>query len=234
MKTALAYIFSLGGLFIAEPIIGFLFFPLLAYLKRIDAELLYWLEGIISTIVSCFAVVFLSTLIFDWLSVEYSLLPIIVMLILSTINNLSRLARFKGSDQFFMELSYTIGGSIGFILGTLYFIYNVPLKIIGSIAAVPVFILLYCLSTSRQKSFPFWKLVSEIPDQAYEWFLNEPCWVIYDPPSGKNEVPDKNEYSGGFFLYVPSIGRKITVYGKFNSIEESEKRFISQYSDATN
>ena len=234
MKTAIAYLLSIGGLFIAEPIIGFLFFPLLAYLKRINAELLYWLEGIISTIVTCFAVVFLSTAIFGWLSVKYSLLPIIVMLALSTINNFSRLARFKGTDHFPMELSYTIGGTVGYILGALYFIYAVPLKIIVSIAAVPVVILLYCLLTSRQKSFPFWKLASEIPDQAYEWFLNDPCWVIYDPPSGKNEEPDRNEYNGGFYLYVPSLGRKITVYGKFDLIEESEKRFIDRYSDDMN
>ena len=130
MKTAIAYLLSIGGLFIAEPIIGFLFFPLLAYLKRINAELLYWLEGIISTIVSCFAVVFLSTGIFGFLSVEYSLLPIIVMFALSTINNFSRLARFKRTDHFPMELSYTIGGTVGYILGALYFIYAVPFKII--------------------------------------------------------------------------------------------------------
>ena len=234
MKTAIAYLLSIGCIFIAEPIIGFLFFPLLAYLRRIDAELLYWLGGIISTIVSCFAVVFLSTVIFDWLSVEYSILPIIVMLALSTINNFSRLARFKGTDRFPMELSYTIGGTVGYILGALYFIYVVPLKIIVSIAAVPVVILLYCLLTSRQKSFPFWKLASKIPDQAYEWFLNDPCWIIYDPPSGKNEKPDRNEYNGGFFLSVPSLGRKIKVYGKFDLIEESEKRFIDQHSDDIN
>jgi hypothetical protein len=234
MKTAIAYLLSIGSLFIAEPIIGLLFFPLLAYLKRINAELLYWLEGIISTIVSCFAVVLLSTVIFGWLSVEYSLLPIIVMLVLSTINNFSRLARSKGTDRFPMEFSYTIGGTVGFILGALYFIYAVPLKIIISIAAVPVVILLYCLSTSRQKSFPFWKLVSEIPDKAYEWFQNDSCWIIYDPPSGKNEVPDINEYNGGFFLYVPSLNRKITVYGNIDLIEESEKRFIEQYSGGMN
>ncbi|MDA2935572.1 hypothetical protein MYX82_14740 [Acidobacteria bacterium AH-259-D05] len=104
MKTAIAYLLSIGGSLVVEPVVGFLFFPLLAYLKRIDAELLYWLEGVISTIVSCFAVVFLSTLIFDWLSVQYSLLPILVMLSLSSVNNFVRLALFKGTDRFPMEL----------------------------------------------------------------------------------------------------------------------------------
>ncbi len=234
MKTAIAYILAIGGLFVAEPIIGFLFLPLMLYLKRIDAGLLSWLGGIISTMVSCFAVVFVSTVIFGWLSVGYSLLPIILMLALSTINNFSRLSRFKGTYPFPMELSYTIGGTVGYILGALYFIYVVPFKIIISIAVVPVVILLYCLLTSRQKSFPFWKLAAQIPDQAYEWFLNDPCWVIYDPLSGKNEKPDRKEYNGPFFLYTPSLGRKIEVYGKFDLIEKSEKRFIDRYADNMN
>jgi hypothetical protein len=231
MKTALAYLLSIGGLFIVGPIIEFFFLPLLAYIKRINTELLFWLEGIVSTIASCFAVVFLSKVIFGWLSVEFSLLPIIVMLGLSTTNNINRLARFRGTDGFALEFCYTIGGTVGYILGALYFIYFVPLKIIVIIAAVPVTILIYCLLTTRRRSFPFWKLASEIPDLAYEWFQNDPCWVIYDPTTGRNKLPDRKDYSGSYFLYVPSLGRKIQVYGNFNLIEESQKRFLDRYSD---
>ena len=235
MKTAIAYLLSIGSPLIVGQIIGLIFFPLLACLKRINAQLLYCLEAIISTIVSCFAVVFLSTAIFGWLSLEYSLLPIIVMFITSIPMNFGRniggVARFEEPHLSLMGLSYIIGGSIGYILGALYFIYAVSLKVIVSIAAVPVVILLFCLLISREKSFRFSNLAYEIPDQAYEWFLNDPCWVIYDPPSGKNEEPDRNEYNRRFRFYVPSLGRKISVFGKFDLIEESEKRFIERYSD---
>lgn len=234
MKTVFAYLLSITGLFVMEPI-GLLFFSLLvAYLKKFDAMLLFWLVGIIATIVSYFTVVFLSTVVFDWLSVEYSLLPIVVMLVLSSMRNIGRLARLRGTRRFPMEMSYSIGGTVGFALGAMYFVYAVPLKIVASVAATPMVVLLCCLLTTRTKSFPFWKLASDIPDQAYEWFLNDPCWVIYDPPSGRNEKPDRNEYSGGFLLYVPSLGRRITVYGKFDLIAESEKRFIEQYANDMN
>ena len=43
---------------IGASIVGFLFFPLVTYLKKFDAELLYWFEGIISTIFSYFVVVY--------------------------------------------------------------------------------------------------------------------------------------------------------------------------------
>jgi hypothetical protein len=230
MKTAIAYLLSIGGVLVAEPIIVFLFLPLAASLKKRNTELVIWLVALISTIVGSFAVVFLSARIFTWLSVKYSLLPIVVMLAVSALHNLSRLARFQGRRGFPLELSYAIGDAIGFILAAMFFVCLVPLKVILYVAAVPVVILLFCLSTTRQKSFPFWKLAAEIPDKAYEWFLNDPCWAIYDPPSGKIEQPDLKEYNGPCFLHVPSLGRRIKVYGKFDSMEESQKRFMDRYS----
>jgi hypothetical protein len=213
------------------PIVELLFLPALAGLKKIDVKFLFCLEAVISTITSCFAAVLLSSLIFKWLSVEFSVLPILMMLVLSSFNSLSRLGRFRETDRFSIELSYTIGGTIGFILGAMYFVYAVPLRVVVCIAAVPVLILIYCLLTSRQKSFPFWKLASDIPDQAYDWFLNDPCWVVLDPPSGRSEKPDLNQYNGGFFIFVRSLGRKIFVYGRFDLIEDSQRRFIAQYGD---
>ena len=176
MKTTIAYLLSIVGLLAVEPTVEFLFLPLVVGLKRIGTEFLCWIAGIIITIVSCFVVVFLSSLIFSWLSVKYSVLPITAMLVLSSLNSVGRLRRFRGTDRFPMELSFTIGGTIGFILGAMYLVYAVPLKTVSAIAAIPIVFLAYCLLTSRQKSFPFWKLACEIPDQAYDWFLNDPCW----------------------------------------------------------
>jgi hypothetical protein len=154
------------------------------------------------------------------------------MLTLSSINNINRLKRFKGTDRYHNELSYTIGDTVGFTLGAMYFLYNIPFGIIVSIAAVPVVILIFCLLISRTNSLPFWKLASNLPDQAYNWFLNDgSCWIIYDPPSGKEKKPEINGYSHGLSLFVPSLGRKITVYGKMSLIEESEKQFLEQYAN---
>ena len=70
MKTILAYAFSILGSLIAVPLI-FIFLNLFffGYIKKNNTDLLYWLRAIISTIITCFIVVFLSTFIFHWLNV---------------------------------------------------------------------------------------------------------------------------------------------------------------------
>ena len=90
--------------------------------------------------------------------------------------------------------------------------------------------LTYLLRTTKQESFPFWKLAAKIPDKAYDWFSNESCWVIYDLEGGYDFKPDKKDYAGPFKLSIPSLeGRTISVYGQINSIEDSQKRFIEKY-----
>ena len=205
--------------------------PLFALGKR-QTQLVGWLVGAISTMVSNFAVVFLSTIIFGWLSLEYSLLPLTVMFVSSSLNVLARLARFRGTEGFALEVSYGVGETSGFILGAMYFVYLVPLKVIVYIATLPVIVFACCLLISRQKTFPFWKLASDMPDEAYEFFLSEPCWAIYDPPSRKQERPSGRDYTGPFFLHVPSLGRRIAFYGKSDLIEESQRRFIERHSNA--
>lgn len=236
MKTAIAYVaLYIVGLNIVEPIVFLLLSIFLIWLTSLLAPEIAgvaflvpaYLGGIISKIASCFVMVFLATHIFGWLSIQFSLWPIIIIFSLTTYNSLDRLDPAKGKNRP-LEISYLIGETVGYTLGALHFVYAVSFKIVLSIAAIPVFVLLCCLQIPRKKSFPFWELAAEKPEEAYEWFQNDPCWVICDPPAGKNEEPDQTEYVGNFHLYVPSLERTITVWGKISLIEESEKRFIDR------
>lgn len=129
-----------------------------------------------------------------------------------------------------MELSYTIGGTLGFLAGALYFIYAIRFKIVSWIFVIPVLILVYLLRLSKKEYAPFWILAAKIPDEAYDWFSNESCWVIYDPKGGYDFKPDKKDYVGPFKLSIPSLeGRIISVYGQVNNIEDSQKRFTEKY-----
>lgn len=231
MNLYIAYILSLISMPIVASIVGVLFFPLLTYLRKFNAELLYWIEGVISTIFSYFAVVYISKYIFSWLVVDYSILSVLVLFAFLAIHNIGRLIYYYRTDQFMMELSYTVGDTLGFLAGALYFIYSVHFKIVSIIFIIPVLILLYLLLQTKQKSFPFWQLATKVPDTAYDWFTIESCWVIYDPKGGYDSKPDKKDYVGPFRLSVPCLGgRIISIYGQINNIEDSQKRFIEKYS----
>lgn len=77
----------------------------------------------------------------------------------------------------------------------------------------------------RDDSLPFWNLVKMYPNEAYEWFLQEKCWVMYGPDD--NPVRPAKDYTGPFWLYIPMLGwRKVTLYCEAIEIELSQKRFV--------
>jgi len=60
--------------------------------------------------------------------------------------------------------------------------------------------------------------------------MNEDCWVVIDPQSEWAEKPKLQDFNGPFWLLVPKLGgRMVTIYGRFDEIEESQKRFVKLY-----
>lgn len=79
----------------------------------------------------------------------------------------------------------------------------------------------------RKGNIGFWKLASKYPNEAYDWFMKEDCWIVIEPQSGQIDKPDPNEFNGPFRLNVPKLGGKVvTIYGRFDEIEESQERFL--------
>jgi len=83
----------------------------------------------------------------------------------------------------------------------------------------------------RPSSLDFWKLAGKNPNVAYDFFISQDCWKVFEnalPHNYKDLVPS-NEWTGPFRLWVPKIGnRMIIVFGKRNNIEYSQKEFISK------
>ena len=77
----------------------------------------------------------------------------------------------------------------------------------------------------RKGNMPFWKLVRQQPDAAFEWFMAEDCWEIVGP---KDSSPGP-DYVGPFRLVVPKAGGPIRVYGRSDEIDDSQQRFIELY-----
>ncbi len=103
--------------------------------------------------------------------------------------------------------------------------------------------LLVWLRFFRSNNLPFLRLIARYPDEAYDWFLAEECWVVKDPkktgsathPSGatKAGLAETEEPQGcnpPFTLCVPKLnGRAVTVYGRTGEVDGSEKRFMEKY-----
>lgn len=88
-----------------------------------------------------------------------------------------------------------------------------------------VFIILYFLMKSG--NLDFWKVANQNANQAYDLFINDDCWVVIHPNETK---PDLKGYTGPFKFVVPKLGNNtITVYGKSDCFEESQKAFLNKY-----
>ena len=78
----------------------------------------------------------------------------------------------------------------------------------------------------------FWKIAAALPDEAYDWFMSEACWVVINSESGAPSPQPRRDYTGPFFLRVPKLGgRNIKVYGLHDQIEESQSRFLERYAE---
>lgn len=228
MKTAFAYLVAILSTRIMEAVALSLSTPIVL-LKRIDAQPLYWLEAVIVTMMGGFVSVGFTQAVFDWLSVPFSVWPVAIMFAATALHKAGRIMVVRHSSRSPMEWSYAIGGTLGLSVGAAYFVYDASRTTVLSVALIPVVLIAYGILTSRLRSFPFWKVVSELPDEAYDWFTEDPCWSIYDPANGQSVKPNLNDYNGGFPVYVPKLGRRITVYGRFDQIAESEHRFLARY-----
>lgn len=73
----------------------------------------------------------------------------------------------------------------------------------------------------------FWKLTARFPDDAYDWFVSESqSWLVADETNQEADRPSRENYVGPFRLAVPKLGGKVvTVYGRRDSIEDSQRRF---------
>jgi hypothetical protein len=83
----------------------------------------------------------------------------------------------------------------------------------------------------RMGRLDFWKAAASMPDEAYDWFMSDDCWVVQDPTLGTTGKPDpKSAYTGPFSIWIPKLGdRRVVVYGLRDQIEASQQRFLEQH-----
>lgn len=91
---------------------------------------------------------------------------------------------------------------------------------------------LYYFLILRPGKLTFWRLASKLPNQAYDWFEDEDCWVITEPGSETaQQLRNEEQFVGPFQLWIPKLNnRRINIFGIADEIEASQERFMDKYS----
>ena len=80
---------------------------------------------------------------------------------------------------------------------------------------------------TRAGRLSFWKLASKIPDQAFDWFRDDPAWAIVQ--KGQHPPEPRSDFDGPFTLAIPRLGTTIRIYGRQNEYEASEQKFLEAF-----
>ena len=80
----------------------------------------------------------------------------------------------------------------------------------------------------------FWHVAAKYPDEAFDWFMEEPCWVVVEPDGPPPSFPEgRSAYSGPFSHFVPKLGnRRVQVFGLADAIEASQHQFLEKLRDS--
>lgn len=94
------------------------------------------------------------------------------------------------------------------------------------VGGIALALLLFARRIMGTGNVPFWKVASQHPDDAFDWFMSEDCWVVLAP----GEKAPGSEFTGPFRLAVPKLGgQMIKVYGRDAEIDDSQRRFMERY-----
>lgn len=98
------------------------------------------------------------------------------------------------------------------------------------VAGIILALILFMRRNMKQGNLPFWKLASQHPNAAFDWFVSEDCWVVVTP----GESAPGPEYTGPFRLSIPKLGGQvIKVYGRETEIDDSQRRFAQHYVESS-
>lgn len=85
--------------------------------------------------------------------------------------------------------------------------------------------LFYYFVMVKSGHLSFWKKAAKRPDFVYEQLLKDDAWIIDD---GIIKI-DKKRFDGPFFLYVPSMGKTVKLYGEVGKYEDCQKRIEDKF-----
>lgn len=104
------------------------------------------------------------------------------------------------------------------------------------IIIIAILVFLYWLFILRPGRLDFWKVASNHPDLAYDFFVSENCWKVFEDglPEDYCSLVPKEDWTGPFRICVPKLGNKmIHIFGRYPDFEKSQKKFLRKLQEAT-
>ncbi len=98
-----------------------------------------------------------------------------------------------------------------------------------TLIVLAILVFMYWLIILRPGRLNFWKIASKYPNEAYDLFVSEECWKVFEenvPDNHQSIVPN---WTGPFRLTVPKLGNKmIHVFGKYPDFQKSQNDFMTK------
>jgi len=95
-----------------------------------------------------------------------------------------------------------------------------------------VAVALYWFFILRPGKLDFWKIAAKYPDDAYDHFISNTCWKVFENGLSENQrkIVPKDEWTGPFRLLVPKLGNKMVyIFGRYPELERSQKDFLNKF-----
>lgn len=93
------------------------------------------------------------------------------------------------------------------------------------IIVMAIAVVFYFLTKSGNHKF--WKLVNKYPLQAYDFFINNDCWLVIHPGDNVSK-PSTGDWTGPFFVVIQGIGR-LKIYGRTGAFKQKQAEFEKQF-----
>jgi hypothetical protein len=99
------------------------------------------------------------------------------------------------------------------------------------VVGIAIAVFLYWVLILRPGGLSFWRVVARHPDAAYDHFMSEGCWNVFenDIPEADRSVYPSAEWDGPFRLWVPKLGRQVIVFGRVGEYERSQSEFSRRF-----
>ena len=97
---------------------------------------------------------------------------------------------------------------------------------------VVIVVFIYWFFILRRGRLDFWKIAAKYPDEAYNLFISEECWRVFEEslPNDHHAFVPKKDWTGPFMLRIPKLENKmIYIFGKYPEFEKSQNEFIARY-----
>jgi hypothetical protein len=169
------------------------------------------------------SVVWFGTVVFSW----FSLTAGNMMLLLLALGFLQNdIYRIRTRRYIAFEYRHMFGDFFGIAIGALLFIWGYEFNQILLPIIIIISLILAFAYFSSKGNVEFWELLSAHPDEGYSFIKNSNAWFVVEKSEDTEYMSKDFEWDGPFMHYVPSLRKRIKLYGKVGEYEKSQEEFV--------